>query len=102
MKKALSFVPPAADALDLIGGDGHANAGGAKDDALVALAVCHAAGSGSGKFGVVTGVGGIGAEVLHFKALALQMGNQLVLQRQSAMVTANCDFHNVFLLCVKL
>ena len=41
---------------------------------------------------------GIGAEVLDFVALVFQMGDHLVLQVQCAMITADGNFHNIFLL----
>ena len=88
----------AADPLDLIGGDGYTNTGGTQHDALFALAGSHCPGSRRGKIGIVTGIQGIGSEILHLMALGLQMLHHLILQRQRAMVTADCNFHRSYLL----
>ena len=79
----------AADALHFVGGDGHADAGGAQDDALLTLAAGHSLGSNGGKVGIVAAVGGVGAAVLHIVALLGQVGHHFVFQRQGAVITAN-------------
>ena len=74
----------AANPGNLVGCDGNADAGGAKDDAPVTFPVGDSPGSSSGKVGIIAGIQCIGAEVGHLMALLLQMDNNGIFQRQSA------------------
>ena len=49
------------------------------------------------EIGVVAAGVGVGAEVLDFIAHLFQVGDQFVLQSQSAVVTAKCNFHRYVL-----
>ena len=51
----------AADALDLVGSDGNADAGGAKDDAAVTFTACNCFCGSGGKNGIVTGIQSMGS-----------------------------------------
>ena len=77
----------AADAFDLIGGDGHADAGRADDDAAVAFAGGDGFGSGTGKVGIVAAGFIIAAEVLVGKPLFVQMLHNGMLEIKCAVVT---------------
>ena len=83
----------AADALDLVGGDGNTDAGGAKDDALVTFAACYGLGGRSGKVGIVAAIQSISAEVDDFVTLLFQVGNHQILQFQCAVIATNRNFH---------
>ena len=85
----------AADALDLVGGDGDADAGGADDDALLTLAGGHGLGGGLAEGGVVAALGAVGAEVLTGDALGGQIGLDVLLQGIPAVVRSDCDHSDV-------
>ena len=70
-----------------------ADAGGAQDDALLALAGCNCLGGSSGKLRIVAGCCGMSAEVHYFVAILFQMLDHLVLQGQCAVITADRNFH---------
>ena len=81
----------AADALDLIGADAHADAGRAQDDAALTLAGCNGARRGGGVVGVVAARLVGAAEVLVGDAAFVEMFFERFLQIKSAMVTAKSD-----------
>ena len=83
----------AADALDLIGGNGNADAGGADHDAAVALALRHGTGGGSAEIRIVAALQRVAAEILIFMAQLFQDLDDMLLQLIAAVVTAQCDFH---------
>ena len=89
-----------ADALDLVGGHGDADAGGAEHNALLTFSGGYSLGGGDGKVGVVAAVGGIRAEILAGDPLVFQIGFQMFFQRQRSVVTSQCD-HSKFLLKIK-
>ena len=83
----------AADAVDLIGGDGHADAGGTQHNAPLAFPAGNRPGGRSGKVGVIAAFRGIGAEVPDLMPLLLQMLDDFIFQRKRAVVTANGNSH---------
>ena len=85
----------AADAPDLVGGDGDADAGGADDDAPLALAGGHGLGGGLAEGGVVAALGAVGAEVLTGDALGGQIGLDVLLQGIPAVIRSDCDHSDV-------
>ena len=87
----------AADALDFIGGNGNADAGGADHNAPVTLALRHGPGGGSAEIGIVAALRGVAAEVLVLIAQLVQHCDDEFLQLIAAVVTAQCDFHSHFL-----
>lgn len=64
----------APDALDLVGGDGNADTGGAYDNPPLAPALRHSPGRCRAEIGVVTALGGVGPAVHNGVALTLQIG----------------------------
>ena len=87
----------AADALDLVGRDGHADARRAADDAAVAFAAGDGLRGRAREVGVVAAVLGVAAEILVGKPTLVQMRHDSLLEVQCAVVTCKCD-HNCFLL----
>ncbi len=73
----------------LVGRDGNANATGANDDALFAGAVGHSFSGGLAKDGVVTAVCVGTATVQNLMALAFQIGLNLFLVGESAVVATD-------------
>ena len=68
------------DALVLIGGDGHANARTADQNAQVGLSRGKCLAQGIGVYGIVAGLRGVGAYVQDLEAASLQMSLDLQLQ----------------------
>ena len=87
----------AADALDLVGGDGDTDAGGADHDAPLALPGGHRPGGRLPEVGVVAAAGVVTAEVLHLMALLLEIGDELLLQCVAAVVASDGNFHGLVL-----
>ena len=83
----------AANALDLIGGDGHADTRGAQQHTPVAASLGYRLGGGTGKIRVVAAILAVAAEVHHLVSLFGQVGHYGLLQVISAVVTGNSDFH---------
>ena len=81
----------AADALDLVGRDGNADAGRSDDDASVAFAGCNGLGRGRSKVGVVAAGFVIAAEVLIGKAPCLQMLHDGLFEIKCAVVACKCN-----------
>ena len=90
----------AADALDLVGGHGHTDTGGADDDALVARSAGYGAGHLFSVHGIVHAFGVVAAEVLELVVVLLQPDQNVLLQQIAAVVAADGNFHDVFLLMV--
>ena len=67
-----------ADALDLVGRDGHADAGRAADDAAVTFAAGDGLRRRARKVGIVTAVLGVAAEVLIFQSVFLQISDHII------------------------
>ena len=83
-----------ADVGELVGGDGHAGAGGADEDAAVEGAVGDAAGDLGGEVGVVDGFGAVGAEVRDFDAVTLgKPVLDLPFQFKTAVVRGQSNLH---------
>ena len=78
-----------ADALDLVRGDGDADAGAADEDAALALAGRDGARNGLAIDGVVAAFLTVGAEVLIGKAQLVQMAHDLLLEGKAAVVTSD-------------
>ena len=87
----------AADALDLVGGDGCADAGGAQHDPAVTFPGGHRLGSGRYKIRVVAAGFPVGAKVLVGESPCFQMLLHRFLERVGAVVACNGN-HNSFLL----
>ena len=88
----------AANALDLVGRHGHANAGGADDDTLFALAAGYRTGHFFRVNGIVHALGVVAAEVLKLVVVLLQPDQNILLQQVAAVVAADGNFHVMFLL----
>ena len=86
----------AADALDLVGGDGDADAGGADDDALFACAGGHQPGHLFAINGIVHAFGGKAAHVLKVDVVLLQPDENVLLQQIAAVIAADGNFHDSF------
>jgi hypothetical protein len=82
-----------ADAFDLVGGDGHADAGGADEHAAVEVAPGDFAGDGLGEIGIVAGFGGISAEIHDFVAFAGEAQAEFLLKGETGVICANRNFH---------
>ena len=82
----------AADAVDLIGGDGYADAGGTQHNAPLAFPAGNRPGGRSGKVGVIAAFRGIGAEVPDLMPLLFQMLDDFIFQRKRTVVTADGNF----------
>ena len=78
-----------ADALDLVRGDGDADAGAADEDAALALPGRDGARNGLAVDGVVAAFLAVGAEVLIGKAQLVQMAHDLLLEGKAAVVTSD-------------
>ena len=85
----------AADAFDLVGRDGHADAGRAADDAAVTFAAGDSLRRRAREVGIVTAVLGVAAEVLIGKAALIQMLHNGVLEVKRAVVTCESDHRGV-------
>ena len=83
----------AANALDLVSGDGSADAGGAEHDALLALAGRDSLGGGGDHVGVVAAGEAVAAEVHDLMALLLQVGLDGLLHLECAVIAGNGNFH---------
>ena len=88
----------AANALDLVGRHGHANAGGADDDTLFAFAAGYRPGHFFRVNGIVHAFGVVAAEVLKIVVVLLQPDQNILLQQVAAVVAADGNFHVMFLL----
>ena len=86
----------AADASHLIGGDGNADAGGADDDALVALTGGHHAAYLLAVHGIVYALGRVAAHILEVDVVLLQPDENVLLQQIAAVIAADGNFHGVF------
>ena len=86
----------AADALDLVGGDGDADAGGADDDALFAFAGGHQPGHLLAVNGIVHAFGGEAAHVLKVDVVLLHPDENVLLQQIAAVIAADGNFHDSF------
>ena len=84
----------AADAPDLVGRDGRADAGGAHHDAPLSLSLRHSPAGRLNEVRVVAAVGGVGAEIGDLMALFGEPRLDLVFQLQCAVVRCHCDFHS--------
>ena len=83
----------AADTVDLVGGDGSADAGGAQDDALLALAAGDSLGSGGDHVGIVAAGQGVAAKVDDLVTLSSQVRLHIILQVECAVITCDGNFH---------
>ena len=88
----------AADAVDLVGGDGDADAGGADDDAPVTAAVGHRLGGRLAEDGVVAALLTVTAAVQDVEALGGEIGLDMLLEAVAAVVRRNGN-HSLLLLC---
>ena len=89
----LSWHGAARYALDLVGGDAHADAGAADQDAALGPALAHGQADLKSEVGVVHAVPAVRADVEHFVAHLLQDGDDAALDLEPAMVAADGDFH---------
>ena len=78
-----------AEALDLVGGDGDADAGAADEDAALVLPARDGAGHGLAVDGVVAALFAVRAEVLVGKAQLVEMAHDLLLEGKTAVVTSD-------------
>ena len=78
-----------ADALDLVGGDGDADARAADEDAALAFTARDRAGHSLAVDGVVAALLAVGAEVLVGKAQLVEMAHDLLLEGIAAVVTSD-------------
>ena len=81
----------AAHAVNLVGGDGNADAGGADDDATLTLAGGHRLRRSLGKDGIVAALCGVAAEIPVVQAVSVQVFDDVLLQGVSAVVRTQCD-----------
>ena len=77
------------DALDLVGGDGDADARAADEDAALAFTARDRARDGFAVDGVVAAFLAVGAEVLIGKAQLVEMAHDLLLEGIAAVVTSD-------------
>ena len=90
------YLPDGADADEAVGGDGHADAGRADEDAAVCAAVHHALGDFAGVVGVVNGGLVECSAIFDFNVpVGFQGLEDRLLEREATMVTAKCDFQNL-------
>ena len=87
------FIPHqrGAGARHLVGGDAHADAGGADQKAQLVLALGHAARHGLGVVGVISGIQRVRAEVRDLQAVLGQVLLQQLLQLVATMIRADGD-----------
>ena len=88
----------AADTLDLVGGNGNANAGSTDDDTLLACAGGHQPGHLFAINGIVHAFGGEAAHILKVDVVLLQPDENVLLQQIAAVIAANGNFHDAMLL----
>ncbi|MBQ1372337.1 MAG: 2-isopropylmalate synthase, partial [Oscillospiraceae bacterium] len=81
----------AADAGHLIGNDGHANARGAADNALLAFAGGDRLCGGTGKVGIVAAILAVGAKIPVRQTQLVKMLFNCFLELQCAVVTSQCN-----------
>src|SRR5205085_5580808 len=79
--------------LDLVGGDAHADAGAAHQDAALDAALGHGLGHLKREIRVVHALAAVRAEVQHLVAHLLQQGADALLDVVTAVVTADGDSH---------
>ena len=84
----------AADALDLVRGDGDADAGRADDDAAVTLAGGDAAGDLLAVDGIVDALRAVAAEVLIVDLVLLEPDQDVLLEQVAAVVAADRNFNS--------
>lgn len=84
-------VQGAVDTRYLISGNGNADAGATDDDAFFALARCHGMGHHLTIDGIIQRGAEFTPEVLAFQSAILQVGQNLLLEFVSTMVTADSD-----------
>ena len=91
-----------ADAFLLVGGDGHADARSATEDAEGAVTALNRGADFFCIDGVIDGLGGVGAEVNVVDAFVFEVFDDGVLDFQAAVITAESEFHDVFLSLIRL
>ena len=84
-----------ADAAELVGGDGNADARATDQNALFAFAGHDSLRHSLGINGIITARLGIGAEIFYLKAALLQMVNDLRFQGKSAVVASDRNHESV-------
>ena len=84
-----------ADALDLVGRDGHADTGRAADNATVTFAAGDSLRRRACEVGIVAAVLGVAAEILIGKAALFEMLHNGVLEIKRAVVTCESDHRGV-------
>ena len=82
-----------ADAGNLVGGDGHADARAADEDAALVLARGHGAGNGRGEIRIVDRVFRLGAEVAIGNPASIQEALDVFLETHPRMIRADRDPH---------
>jgi hypothetical protein len=82
-----------AHAIHLVGGDSHADAAGADQDAAVRASLGDLAAHGQREVRIIARLGTGGAEIHHFVAFIGERAPQLLLQDKTGMVRANREFH---------
>ena len=88
-----------ADAGELVGGDGHADAGAADQDAAVDFAAADFLGHQGREVGVVDAFVRRRAVVDHVVPFGFEQGDHLLLQVISSMITGDGNFHRMGLSC---
>lgn len=82
-----------SNVVNLVGGDGHADAAAVHQDGDVGAAVGYGAGRRGSKVRVVAGGGALAAVIGDFVPLLLQHRQQPALGLESPVITGNRDFH---------
>ena len=82
-----------ADAGELVGRDAHSQAGAADQDAAIDLAAADLAGHPGGDVGIIDGLAGVRAHVLHLVAQSLQQLDDPRADGKTAMIGADSDTH---------
>src|SRR5207247_11088287 len=80
-------------ALDLVGGDAHADTGAAYEDAALDVALTYAGGHLVSEVGIIDAFGSSGAGVDDVVVQLAQEGHQAPLGFKSTMVAADGNFH---------
>jgi hypothetical protein len=82
-----------------VGCNRHADAGPTDQNPAVAAFLSHLQRHFFSNVGIIHRVGSKGAEIIHFgrhQGLFFKVINQNLFQFKAGMITANCDFHQIF------
>ena len=82
-----------ADAGKFVGGNRHAGAAPAHDDAAVGASIAQRRGDRFSAVGIVDGSGGVGSEVEHIMTLGAQCGGKVAFHLEAGVVCGEGDAH---------